>query len=252
MLIVNADDLGLRATMTDATLAAWRAGAVTGATAMVHMPDSVRAATLARQAGMPVGLHLNLTEPFTGPDAPLAVRERQRRAVAVFRSLRLMRWAYLPGVAGQIAAAIDDQLEAFAALYGGPPDHYDGHQHVHVCLNVARSRALPAGLATRGAADVPLGEHAGVRATARRLRAAMTARDRPRPTWFFHLADVHPRLGGRGLDEALALARDVGSSVEVMVHPDWPGDQSVLTSEEWVRTLAAVPLGSYAELAGAT
>lgn len=251
MLIVNADDLGLRASMTDATLAAWRAGAVTSASAMVHMPDSVRAAALAREAGLPVGLHLNLTESFSGPGVPSAVRERQRRAVAVFRPLRLMRWAYLPGVAGLIAAAIDDQLEAFAVLYGGPPDHYDGHQHVHVCPNVARSRALPAGLPTRGAADVPLGERNGVRATARRARGALTIPARPRPARFFYLVDVHPSLGGRGLDQALALARGPGSSVEVMVHADWAADRSVLTSEEWARQLAGVPLGTYADLARA-
>src|ERR1700742_3119003 len=68
LLIVNADDLGWNRGATDLTIASFGAGQVTSATALVHMEDSERAATLAREHDLPTGLHLNLSDPFTGTE----------------------------------------------------------------------------------------------------------------------------------------------------------------------------------------
>ena len=46
---------------------------------MVYMNDSRRAAELVRASGLPVGLHLNLTQEFEDEAAPSSVRERQAR-----------------------------------------------------------------------------------------------------------------------------------------------------------------------------
>ena len=43
-----------------------RQGRLTSASAMVFMADSVRAAEVARELDLDLGLHLNLSQPFTG------------------------------------------------------------------------------------------------------------------------------------------------------------------------------------------
>lgn len=115
LLVVNADDLGLSAGVTDGILHAARHGIVTSASLMVRAPAAERAARAARALpGLSVGLHLDLAE-----------------------------WAH-DGVAwraiyqvvdtdddGAVAVELDRQLSCFTALVGRPPTHLDSHQHVH-------------------------------------------------------------------------------------------------------------------------
>src|SRR5947209_15703921 len=119
---------------------------------MVYMQDSQRAAAIARERGLPVGLHLNLTFPFDDPHAPADVRRRQARAVRSFRRLRLHNWVvfpkrrlYYPWLRDRVDACVRDQLDAFRALYGREPTHIDGHHHVHLTPTVLRSPVLPDG-----------------------------------------------------------------------------------------------------------
>ena len=67
MLIVNADDWGRSVAETDAALTCFSQGRVTSVTAMTFMADSERAAGIALRHDIPVGLHLNFTEPLTAP-----------------------------------------------------------------------------------------------------------------------------------------------------------------------------------------
>ena len=75
LLIINADDLGIDVATTDSILRCFWAGRVSSASALVGMSDSARAATLAREANLPIRLHLNLTEPFSDPSVPADIRE---------------------------------------------------------------------------------------------------------------------------------------------------------------------------------
>ena len=72
MLIVNADDWGRDRLTTDRILDCVTAGAVSAVSAMVFAEDSERAAALALDRSIDVGLHLNFTSPFTaaGRTAP--------------------------------------------------------------------------------------------------------------------------------------------------------------------------------------
>src|SRR3954452_5258544 len=142
-LIVTADDLGLDAGTTDAILAAYEHGLVTRASAMVFMADSDRAATRARMAGLPTGLHLNLTEPFTAADVPRDVRRTHDRILgSLGRHRKAYRWVFDPRLARTVESAITTQVEEFRRVFGTPPAHVDGHEHVHACLNVLRARSL--------------------------------------------------------------------------------------------------------------
>jgi predicted glycoside hydrolase/deacetylase ChbG (UPF0249 family) len=70
VLIINADDLGASISATGPIVVAYDEGLIPSATAMVWMPGSERAARLARERGMPLGLHLNFTLPFRDQRAP--------------------------------------------------------------------------------------------------------------------------------------------------------------------------------------
>src|SRR5687768_12609491 len=92
MLIINADDWGRSATETNLAMECSSRGRITSVTAMVFMEDSERAASLATQADMTVGLHLNLCEPFTGANLPSRLLEYHRH---IFRFLRASRYPAL-------------------------------------------------------------------------------------------------------------------------------------------------------------
>jgi chitin disaccharide deacetylase len=243
LLVINADDWGAHAATTDAILHCFRAGRVSSATAMVFMEDSARAAAIGRRVGMPIGLHLNLTQPFAAAAVPEAVRASQQRLARHFRHIRLMRCVYDPRIRGYVERCIADQLEAFEAAYGSAPTHLDGHNHVHVCPNVLLSRTASRVRAARTthsrSARTPA---AAVRALRRRvIRRRFLSTDH-----LFAISAVHPALGGRGLEPMLELARR--GSVELMVHPSRAEEYDVLMSDSWRRAIATVPLGSFADL----
>lgn len=124
-LIIQADDYGACAPITDGILDCFAAGVVTQASVMVPPPDSGRAIWLARQAGLPLGVHLVLAcewdflRWFPLTPAP---------------SLRAKDGAFLPGVdaLGQHATLEDayhEMCAQIAAAYtaGVEPTHMESH-----------------------------------------------------------------------------------------------------------------------------
>lgn len=247
LLVVNADDLGLGSQETDAILACFGRGAITSATAMVWMRDSARAAELARAAGLPVGLHLNLIEPFNARDVPEEVAATQRRVVDRLRAGRADRYLYHPGWAPDFERCIDAQLTRFAELYGRAPTHVDGHQHMHLVPNALFSRAFGKFERCRRPVNRMSSESRASRRLARTL-LAQAVRMRFRTTdRCFSIRALDPGLGGTGLADKLALAER--RSVEVFVHPGWDDEFAVLTSHAWRDALAGYRVGSYLDLA---
>ncbi len=243
LLIVNADDWGGQSSSTDPILTCFEAGAVTSTTAMVHMADSERAAEIALAHRLPVGLHLNLTLAFDSPDSPAPVRDRQARVVELLGGGRAHR-AWRPSAGGLVRRAIADQLVEFERLYGRPPTHIDGHQHVHQSPAVLLSGRLPRDLPKRRAVNWPPGGGLRSRLTHGVRNLFMVGLDTT--DWFVSISVIHPALGGAGLDEL--LDRSATDSVEIMVHPQWTAEFELLTSPEWLTALRGRPLGSFADL----
>jgi predicted glycoside hydrolase/deacetylase ChbG (UPF0249 family) len=238
MLIVNADDFGASPSASDPTILLYEQGALSSASAMVGMRDTERAAGLARERGLPTGLHLNLTLPFADPAVPPGARERQRRLTEAFG-----RESWLEGGGRDIdslliADAIEDQLERFREGFG-EPTHLDGHHHVHV--HPAVLEQLPPELLIRPILSPPARARAEPSARLRDLRRRAAG-----PDLCFALGHVHPALGGDGL-QALEHARE--RSLEIMAHPQQERERLALESEEWRRALATFAVGSYADLA---
>ena len=92
MIIVNADDWGRSRSDTDAALACYKEERITSVSAMVFMEDSARAAELAKEMGIDVGLHINLTQPFLrgGALKSLAGLPRSRRRFPDLAQVRVL------------------------------------------------------------------------------------------------------------------------------------------------------------------
>jgi predicted glycoside hydrolase/deacetylase ChbG (UPF0249 family) len=242
LLIVNADDLGLDRSDTDAILDCFHAGAISSATALVWMKDSDRAAALTRSAGLPVGLHLNLIEPFSATDVPEPVAATQRRVVERVRRSAAGAHLYHPTWSADFERCISDQLARFHELYGRAPTH----GHMHLVPNALLARALvPVRRCRRPVNRRPTESRAHKRA----FSAALGRLMRPRFVTTDRCVSIRaldPGLGGGGLNGELALARK--HSVEVMVHPGWEDERAVLLARDWRDRLARFQLGSYADL----
>ena len=129
-MIVNADDFGFSAGVTEGILLAHREGIVTSTTLAVNMPAAAEATRMLADAPrLGVGVHLNVTQ---GPTL-----SRGGRALAGADGLmnrtpgQLLRAVVLrPGLLGAIEAECDAQIRR-ALEWGIRPTHLDSHQHVH-------------------------------------------------------------------------------------------------------------------------
>jgi predicted glycoside hydrolase/deacetylase ChbG (UPF0249 family) len=245
LLIVNADDWGIDEPTTEAALLCFDAGAVTSVSAMVFMAGSQAGSRLALARGVPAGLHINLTEPFNAA-ADGAARARQARIAEYFAGPARRRWGPNSRLFAEIERAIGEQFEEFHRLYGREPTHVDGHEHIHQSLGVLAARTIPSGTRMRPSFTYQPGEKSWPNRSVRALlnhalRTRFTA-----PRYFFSIRDMHPTLGGTGLEEKLALAG--GSSVEVMTHPGWEDERAILLDPEWVDLLSSRRVGCYSDL----
>ena len=138
-LIINADDLGLCPSVNTAIFDVFRAGNLTSATLMVHMPgtdDAVR--RLKDHPGLGIGLHFCITEgrshvgPSTLTDAQGAFRSRRELVRAALRG------KIDPN---DVQRELEEQLSCFKS-FGVTPTHADSHQHIHM-VPVVMDAMLP-------------------------------------------------------------------------------------------------------------
>lgn len=127
-LALCADDYGLGAAVDQGILHLLRRARLQAVSCLSSGPDWAADAAALRDASgtASIGLHFNLTE---GRPMSRAMRARHARWPGLGRTLLQAHLARLPaqGIADELRA----QLDAFAAAFGRPPAHIDGHQHVH-------------------------------------------------------------------------------------------------------------------------
>lgn len=162
ILIINADDWGRNIETTDRILECVQRGSVSSASAMVFMEDSERAAALARERGVDVGLHLNFTTPFSPAVASRRLTEYHQRVSRFLMRNRLSQVVYHPGLASSFQYVVAAQLEEFRRIYGEEPRRLDGHHHMHLCANVLLGGLLPTGTIARRNFSFQPGEKSGV------------------------------------------------------------------------------------------
>jgi predicted glycoside hydrolase/deacetylase ChbG (UPF0249 family) len=200
-LIVNADDFGLTPGVSEGILAAHRHGIVTSTTMLVNRDVSAEHVRRALDAGLGLGLHLNLTlgRPLTrggslADDSGAFVRDPRRAAARA--------------KASEVVAEVQAQIERFEKLARAKPTHLDTHHHVGLHQPVREAvveAARELGVPVRS-------QDAGVRA---RMRSAGLRT----PDHFF---------GESGPDAYWSLARTLAhlralppGTSEFMTHPGW-------------------------------
>ena len=130
LLAVNADDAGLHRDTDDAILRCANQGIVRNATVIVNGPTAETFCRRAADAGIDLGLHLNLTlgPAMAGPASTVTDAEGnfpQPKSVIWHRAM-----------AGEldyneIKAEVSAQVHAFLSMVPDP-SHVDGHNHVHL------------------------------------------------------------------------------------------------------------------------
>lgn len=134
MIILCADDYALTDGVSRAIgelAAAQRLSATSVLVTSAHWPASAPR-LCAHRGHLSVGLHLDLT--FAGPLGPMPRLAPSAR----FPRLRGLLVRALLGLldSEEIRAEIERQLDRFEQGMRAPPDHIDGHQHVHILSGV--------------------------------------------------------------------------------------------------------------------
>lgn len=248
-IILNADDLGLTPSCTEAILEAFRRSYISSATLVANGPCVEDAAHRCRDAGLRdrLGIHLNLTEgpPLTRPiQGNPRFCDGQGLLHGCIDRLRPLGKADREHVAAELSA----QIERLRSL-GIPLTHADSHHHIHTGPFLAP--VVLRVLAERQIGKVRLHRNIGAIPASKRILKAL----------------FNAYLRGRGFRtvscfgsyEDLLTGKDRldGTTLEVMVHPDYDdrgnlidrvGSDTGRPLEEVQQALASARLCSYANL----
>jgi predicted glycoside hydrolase/deacetylase ChbG (UPF0249 family) len=134
MIILCADDYALTEGVSRAVGELAAARRISATSAMVTTPHwpTMAPRLVIHRGRIAIGLHLNLTLGAPLGAMPGLVPERvfpKRDALVARALLGLVN-------AAEIAGEIERQLDAFEARVGFPPDHIDGHEHVHILSGI--------------------------------------------------------------------------------------------------------------------
>lgn len=236
-LIINADDWGRDTNTTDRMLDCLVRRSVSSVSAMVFMADSDRSARLAREHGIDVGLHLNLTLGFSDPACPANLKERQRKLVVFLTRHPLARVVFHPGLMNTFEYVVKSQLEEFGRLFGVFPQRIDGHHHAHLCANVLLGKLLPKGTLVRRNFSFLPGEKSLANRLYRKAVDSKLAQRHQIVDYLCPLAPLEPRVR---LERVRSLAEH--HIVEVETHPVNADEYKFLTGEDVVRWVNGTPI----------
>jgi chitin disaccharide deacetylase len=243
MLVINADDFGRNRLTTDRILVCHVEQRITSTSAMVFMEDSERAAILAKDWQVDVGLHINFTESFTGPSVSQRLRRDHER---IRRFLRLNKYAlliYNPFLRNVFRAVFEAQLEEFARLYDRPALRFDGHQHMHLCSNMIVDRVLPAGAKVRRSFSFRSGEKSFLNRFYRAAIDRRLATEHSITDFFFALSQHLPVSRLQPVIEAAKT-----SDIELMTHPEVNLEFETLMSAGFADAILQVRMDTCARL----
>lgn len=245
-LIINADDWGRDAQTTDRTFECFQHSALSSASGMVFMQDSVRAAGIATEQGFDIGLHLNLSAPFSAPDVQTHLATHHQKVREYLCAHSVARLLYHPRLANSFEYVVTRQIEEFSRLYGRIPDRIDGHHHMHLSANVLLQGLLPSGTIVRRHFSYERSEKM-LRNSVFRLYSRALLAGRYRVTdFFFSLPPLAPEV---------RLQRIFGftqrSVVELETHPINPEEYRFLTGGDLTRwTMDCPPALNFSKALG--
>jgi len=231
MLYINADDWGLAEAITDKILHCYHHRRISSVSAMTFMQDSERAAELAKEANLPVGLHLNFTLNFTGEVVPPNLRDQHRLVASYLNSTKLNQVIYNPFLNRAFDNVFQAQWEEFVRLYGEQPTRLDGHHHMHLCMNMLFLNKYPKGLKVRRNFTFSSEEKGSINRLYRYLVDRwLTSR--------FQCTDLFLSLKPIETERIKRIILPSKSAdVELMVHPGVDEEYYYLLSEGWLNLI---------------
>jgi len=232
-LIINADDLGINPERDRGIIEAFEHGIVTSSTILANGSSFASASVQARAIGIPVGIHLNLSDglTLTGPIGGLTDQDNRLPGKLRLRCYLLGNDHDLTGIRREFSAQIEKVMDA-----GLNPRHIDGHQHCHsypalieMVIELAREygldamRSLCPGELSEAKAQGDLAEDLTLfHSFGRKSREVMRAAAIRTPNGLWGLSQLH------SLDTAslcLLLEKLPEGSWELMTHPGYPYPQ---------------------------
>jgi chitin disaccharide deacetylase len=238
-LIINADDWGQTPEITDRILDCRANGTVSSVSAMLFMRDSERAAALAKESGLDVGIHLNFTTGFSGSNLPEGLKEHHQKVMAYLLAHSMARVLFHPGLTRSFEYVVSAQLEEYFRLYGAQPTRLDGHHHQHLCANVIFGGLLPSGTIARRNFTFRQGEKSLLNRAYRKAIDSVLVRRHRITDYLFLLPPIEPIAR---LEQVFALAGD--RVVELETHPINPREHAFLAGGEifrWLKGLQIAP-----------
>lgn len=222
-LIINADDWGGDPGITDRIFDCVKHRSLSSASGMVFMSDSERAAAIARRDSIDVGLHLNLTAPFTASGIPDGLARHQAKVIHFLTRNRFARTLFHPGLVQSFRYVVTAQLEEFRRLYDIEPQRIDGHHHMHLCANVLLGNLIPSGTIVRRNFSFQPGEKSSVNRLYRETTDSILKKGHRMADYFFSLPPLQPPAR---LERIVHLAKH--SVVELETHPVNPDEYRFL------------------------
>jgi predicted glycoside hydrolase/deacetylase ChbG (UPF0249 family) len=243
MVIITADDYGKTRHSTDSILECFSNKRITSVSAMVFMEDSERAAALALESSLEVGLHLNFTMPIGAGNISRKLREHHERVVSYLTKNKLAQIIYNPLLANSFHFLFLSQQEEFIRLYGRHPDFYNGHHHMHLCANVLLTRMIPKGARVRRTFNFDQGEKNSFNRLYRHILDIFVSRRFISTDCFFSITPVqnHERLLN-------IFKRAAKGNVEIEVHPENREEIEFLLSDQYQNLLDSVHRGTFHQL----
>ena len=231
MLLVNADDLGMIKEVTDRILNCYCQGNIHSSSAMTFMADSERAADLAVEMKLPVGLHLNLDEHLTGKTVSATLRKHHQATSAYLNARKANQILYNPFLRNAFDYVFQSQWEEYCRLYGEEPKRLDGHHHMHLCMNMLLSTRLPKALRVRRNFTFWQGEKDPVNRLYRRIVDLWLTSRHQCADYFFTIVPINQKR----LQRLVLLSKS--SELEIMVHPGVEEEYRYLMSDNWLNLL---------------
>jgi predicted glycoside hydrolase/deacetylase ChbG (UPF0249 family) len=140
-IVVCADDFGMSAAINEGIIALAQQARLSAVSCLTQAPALRQDAGRLCDLDVDIGAHLNFTETFTPLGLTMPLPRLIVSTYAHALDIRRIGWH------------ITQQLDAFEAVLGRPPDFVDGHQHVHQLPQIRQ--VLCALLAKRYAGRLP-------------------------------------------------------------------------------------------------
>lgn len=243
MLIINADDWGRNTAATDNSLICFKNRRITSVTAMLFMADSPRAAELALQYGLDVGLHLNFTLKYDGVVKSGRLIECQQRIASFINATKYNSLLYNPFIIKDFRLVFEAQFEEFMRLYRKAPTHIDGHHHMHLCTNMLCNRLIPKGTKVRRSFTFFPAERDVFNRSYRYMIDLIIKKRYTCTDYFF---SFWPPFQSARMQRIVDIAKS--TNVELMVHPERKKELDCLLSDNFFNMISSVKIGNYALL----